>query len=205
VLYFQLRKEYFAKYFSVGIVCVCIFCAVISLQIRINFDDTVFAIIHPPSRTRHHAPAMLGGSRVVDSVLWTQHTRVLIRRGSTTSAASSSSTTSGQASRDYINCASCTTCSSDDPVAPDEKAKCSSSSKIHLFIYFRHTRKRGAAPLYYYSKFTQHLGLCHYFVIANILGYLVNFFSSALDIAQWIYFRLSENTFFGSVDLFSAY
>jgi hypothetical protein len=92
------------------------------------------------------------------------------------------STTSGQASRAYIDCASCTTCSSDDPVAPD-KAKCSSFSKIHLFIYFRHIQIHGAASLHYYNKYTRYSWLCHYFVTTNILGYLVNFFSSALDIS----------------------
>jgi hypothetical protein len=56
----------------------------------------------------------------------------------------------------------------------------------------------------------------HYFIITNILGYLVNFFSfgsgyiffgsvELFSPAQWKYFlRLSGFSFFGAVDLFSS-
>ena len=92
-----------------------------------------------------------------------------------------------------------------DLAASNNKAKCSSSNSQLLFT-FAIPKYSGALPLQYYSKYTQHWGLCHYFVTTNTLDYLVKFFSS-LDIstsAKWIYFRLNGIIFFGSMDSSSS-
>jgi hypothetical protein len=99
-----------AKFFS-GLCCYLHidFCAVISLQIRINFDDSVFrhhtsVIAHSASCTCHARGLACRGLGIVDS------TRVLIRRGSTISITSSSSTMSAtstitsQAPHNYRPC-----------------------------------------------------------------------------------------------------
>jgi hypothetical protein len=75
------------------------------------------------------------------------------------------------------------TCFHAGSTATDKKAKCSSFENQLLFIFAK-PEYSGAALLHYYSKFTQTLGLRHYFVTRNILRYLVDFFFSALDISS---------------------
>jgi hypothetical protein len=87
-----------------------------------------------------------------------RHTRGLARRGSATSTTSSSSTTSGQAPRDYIDCARRTTSFHVGSATADKKAKCPSFKIQLLFIFV--TKYLGTAPLHYYNKFTQILGGC---------------------------------------------
>jgi hypothetical protein len=77
-----------------------------------------------------------------------------------------------------------------------------------LIIIFATPEYSGDATFHHYSKFTRHPVLRHYFVTTNIPGYLVNLFSSAMDISspvQWNYFlQFSGIILFGLVDLFSS-
>jgi hypothetical protein len=99
--------------------------------------------------------------------------------GETISTAPSSSTTSCQTPRNFIDRVQGTICVHIGFAAPDKKLSFPLPPRFNYLFTFATPEYSGVATLHHYNKFTRHLGLRHYFVTTNILGYLVNFFSSA--------------------------